>query len=91
MKALVTVAAVCMLGLLTTLVFGQEQRPQPPDVMPGNWIAIGDKVGFVVTPGFPGSDPNVLAGYFVAWHGDSWKRIDSGAPSSSSRFTSRFR
>lgn len=77
MKTLVTIAAVCMLGLLTTLVFGQEQRPQPPDVMPGNWIPIGDKVGFVVTPGFPGSDPNVLAGYFVAWHGDSWKRIDS--------------
>jgi hypothetical protein len=77
MKTLLTIAAVCMLGLLTTLVRGQDQRPLPPDVLESNWIAVGDKVGFVVTPGLPSGDPSVLAGYFVAWHGDSWKRIDS--------------
>ena len=77
MKTLLTIAAVCTLGLVTTLVVGQEQKPLPPAVMESNWIPIGDKVGFVVTPGFPTADPSVLAGYFVAWHGDSWKRIDS--------------
>jgi hypothetical protein len=77
MKTLLTIAAVCMLGLVTTLVLGQERRPVPPAVLESNWIPIGDKVGFVVTPGLPTADPNLLAGYFVAWHGDSWKRIDS--------------
>lgn len=77
MKVLLTIAAVCMLGLVTSLVVGQEQKPLPPAVLESNWIPIGDKVGFVVTPGLPTTDPGVLAGYFVAWHGDSWKRIDS--------------
>jgi hypothetical protein len=77
MKTLLTIAAVCMLGLLATLVLGQERRPEPPNVSTDNWIPIGDKVGFVVAPASPNADPGVLAGYFVAWHGDSWKRIDS--------------
>jgi hypothetical protein len=77
MKTLLTIAAVCTLGLVTTLVIGQEHKPLPPAVLESNWIPIGDKVGFVVTPGFPTADPSVIAGYFVAWHGDSWKRIDS--------------
>jgi hypothetical protein len=79
-RTLLAIAAVCTLGLLTTLVLGQEQRPQPPGVTADNWIPIGEKMGFVVTPGRPGADPGVLAGYFVAWHGDSWKRIDSAGP-----------
>ncbi|HKQ14798.1 MAG TPA: hypothetical protein VJT80_15295 [Steroidobacteraceae bacterium] len=79
-RTLLAIAAVCTLGLLTTLVLGQEQRPQPPGVTADNWIPIGEKMGFVVTPGRPAADPSVLAGYFVAWHGDSWKRIDSAGP-----------
>jgi hypothetical protein len=45
--------------------------------MEGNWIPIGDKMGFVVTPEVASRDPSALAGYFVAWHENSWKRIDS--------------
>jgi hypothetical protein len=77
MKTLLTIAAVCMLGLLTTMVRGQDQRPIPPAVLEANWIPIGDKMGFVVTPEVASRDPSVLAGYFVAWHGNSWKRVDS--------------
>ena len=76
-RTLLTIAAVCALGLLATLVLGQEQRAQPFGVTADNWIPIGDKMGFVVTPGLSNADPSVLAGYFVAWHEDSWKRIDS--------------
>ena len=77
MKTLLAVVAVCVLALLTSLVVGQEQRPLPPGVMGANWIPIGDKVGFVVTPGTPNQEPGVLAGYFLAWHEESWQRIDS--------------
>jgi hypothetical protein len=77
MKTLLTIAAVCMLGLLTTLVLGQDQPPEPPQVSAANWIPLGDKMGFVVTPEVASRDPSVLAGYFVAWHENSWKRIDS--------------
>jgi hypothetical protein len=78
MKTLLVIVAVCVLALLTSLVVGQEQRPLPPGVSDGNWIAIADKVGFVVTPGVANQEPGVLAGYFLAWHDDEWKRIDSG-------------
>jgi hypothetical protein len=77
MKTLLALVAVCVLALLTSLVVGQEQRPLPPGMSAANWIAIGDKVGFVVTPGVPNQEEGVLAGYFLAWHEDSWKRIDS--------------
>jgi hypothetical protein len=78
MKTLLALVAVCVLALLTSLVVGQEQRPLPPGVSTANWIEIGDKVGFVVTPGAPNQEAEVLAGYFLAWHENSWKRIDSG-------------
>jgi hypothetical protein len=78
MKTLLAIVAVCVLALLTSLVVGQEQRPLPPGVSAANWIPIGEKVGFVVTPGVTNQEPGVLAGYFLAWHEDSWKRIDSG-------------
>jgi hypothetical protein len=78
MKTPLAIVAVCVLALLTSLGVGQEQRPLPPGVSAANWIAIGDKVGFVVTPGVPNQQAQVLAGYFLAWHENSWKRIDSG-------------
>lgn len=78
MKTLLTIVAVCVLALLTSLVVGQEQRTLPPGVSAANWIPIGDKVGFVVTPGVANREPGVLAGHFLAWHEDEWKRIDSG-------------
>ena len=78
MKTLLAIVAVCVLVLLTSLVVGQEQRPLPLGVSAANWIPIGDKVGFVVTPGVANQEPGVLAGYFLAWHEDEWKRIDSG-------------
>ena len=79
MKAFLTIAALCVLGLVTSLaVVGQEQQqPVPPGVSEANWIPIGDKVGFVITPAVANHDPAVLAGYFLAWHGNAWKRIDS--------------
>ena len=77
MKTLLAIVAVCVLALLASLVVAQEQRPLPPGVSAANWIAIGDKVGFVVTPGVANQEPGVLAGYFLAWHEDEWKRIDS--------------
>jgi hypothetical protein len=79
MKTLLAIVAVCVLALLTSLVVGQEQRPLPLGVSAANWIPIGEKVGFVITPGVANQEPGVLAGYFLAWHEDSWKRIDSGA------------
>jgi hypothetical protein len=78
MKTLLAIVAACVLALLTTLVVGQEQRPLPMDVSTANWIPIGDKVGFVVTPGVNTHEPGVVAGYFLAWHDNSWKRLDSG-------------
>ena len=78
MKTLLVIVAVCVLALLTSYVVGQEQRPLPLGVSAANWIPIGEKVGFVVTPGVANQEPGVLAGYFLAWHEDSWKRIDSG-------------
>jgi len=78
MKTLLAIVAVCVLALLTSLVVGQEQRPLPLGVSAANWIPIGEKVGFVITPGVANQEPGVLAGYFLAWHEDSWKRIDSG-------------
>ena len=79
MKTLSAIVAVCVLALVTSLVVGQEQRPLPQGVSAANWIGIGDKVGFVVTPGgAPNQEPGVLAGYFLAWHEDEWKRLDSG-------------
>jgi hypothetical protein len=78
MKTLLVTVTVCTLALLTSLVLGQEQRPLPPGVAAANWIAIGDKVGFVVTPGMANQERGVLAGYFLAWHENEWKRIDSG-------------
>ena len=55
----------------------QQQQPVPPGVSEANWILIGDKVGFVITPAVANHDPTVLAGYFLAWHENAWKRIDS--------------
>ena len=77
MKTLLAIVAVCVLALLASLVVAQEQRPLPPGGSAANWIAIGGKVGFVVTPGVANQEPGVLAGYFLAWHEDEWKRIDS--------------
>ena len=77
MKTLLTLAAICTLGLLTSLVLGQDRQPLPPNVAADNWIPIGDKVGFVVTPEVASHDPGALPGYFLAWHGNAWKRIDS--------------
>ena len=78
MKTLLAIVAVCVLALLTSLVVGQEQQPLPPGVSGADWIPIADKVGFVVTPRAANQEPGVLAGYFLAWHDDEWKRIDSG-------------
>ena len=77
MKTLLTIIAIGVLALLASHVVGQEQRPLPPGIAASNWIPIGGKVGFVVTPGVPNLDPDVLPGYFIAWHEDSWKRLDS--------------
>ena len=71
MKTLLAIVAVCMLALMTSLVVGQEQQPLPLGVSAANWIPIGDKIGFVVTPGVPNQEAGVLAGYFLAWHEDS--------------------
>jgi hypothetical protein len=77
MKTLFIIAAACTLGLLASLVVGQEQQqPLPPGVAAADWIPVGDKVGFVVTHG-ANQDPAVLGGYFLAWHQNSWKRLDS--------------
>ena len=78
MKTLLTIIAIGVFALLASHVVGQEQRPLPFGVSASNWIAIGDKVGFVVTPGVPNQQPGVISGYFLAWHEDSWQRIDSG-------------
>ena len=78
MRTLLAIVAVCVLALLTSLVVGQEQRPLPFGIAEVNWIPIGDKVAFVITPGVPNQEADVLSGYFLAWHEDSWKRLDSG-------------
>jgi hypothetical protein len=77
MKTGLAIAAVCMLAPLTSLVLGQDQKslPLPPGVQAGNWIPIGERVGFVVTPAPARHDPRVLTGYFMARHGNDWKRL----------------
>jgi hypothetical protein len=77
MKTLLAIIAVGVFALLASHVFGQEQRPLPLGVSTSNWIPIGDKVGFVVTTGAPNQEAGVLSGYFLAWHEESWKRLDS--------------
>jgi uncharacterized oligopeptide transporter (OPT) family protein len=77
MKTLLAIVAVCVLALLASIVVGQEQRPLPLGVATANWIPIGDKVGFVVTRDAPNQEVGVLSGYFLAWHEDSWQRLDS--------------
>ena len=79
MKTLLTIIAIGVFALLASHVLGQEQRPLPFGISASNWIPIGDKVGFVVTPGMPNQEAGVLSGYFLVWHEDSWKRIDSAA------------
>lgn len=78
MKKIIVVIAVCALGLLASLVMGQEQRKLPPGVVGENWISIGDEVGFVIVPNQASQNPEILNGYFVARRGGSWKRLDIG-------------
>jgi hypothetical protein len=78
MKTLLTLIAVGVFALLASHVLGQEQqRPLPLGVSAENWIPVSDQVGFVITQGVPNQQADVLSGYFLAWHEDSWKRIDS--------------
>jgi hypothetical protein len=77
MKTLLTIIAIGVFALLGSHVLGQEQRPLPLGISAENWIPISDKVGFVITPDVRNLEGDVLSGYFLAWHEDSWKRIDS--------------
>ena len=78
MKTLLTIIAIGVFALLASQVLGQEQqRPLPLGISAADWIPISDKVGFVITPEVRNHEADVLSGYFLAWHEDSWKRIDS--------------
>ena len=78
MKTLLTLIAIGVFALLASHVFGQEQqRPLPLGVSAADWIPISDKVGFVITQDARNHEADVLSGYFLAWHEDSWKRIDN--------------
>lgn len=76
MKTIVVIIAVCALGFLTSLVMGQELRSLPPGVVEANWILMGDNLGFVIVPNQGLQNPDTLNGYFLARHGNSWKRLD---------------
>lgn len=76
MRTTLVIVAVCALGLLTSLVLGQDQPPLPPGVTASEWIPMGENVGFVVLPG-SAQNPQRLTGYFLAKHGNTWKRLDS--------------
>lgn len=77
MKKILALFAVCALGLLASLVMGQDQTQLPPGVAQANWISMGVNVGFVITPN--SASPDVLSGYFVAKRENSWKRLDLGS------------
>ena len=78
MKTLLTIIAIGVFALLASQVLGQEQqRPLPLGVSASDWIAISDKVGFVIAQDPRNHEADVLSGYFLAWHENSWKRIDS--------------
>ena len=77
MKLFISIVSICALGLLTSIVVGQVTPSRPLEVPSADWIPIGDNFGFVVTPAASAKHPNMLTGYFVAWHDGSWRRIDS--------------
>jgi hypothetical protein len=74
-KTLLAVVAVCTLGLLVSIVVGQDQQSLPPGVLAQYWIPIGDEFGFAVTPASAIGNPEFVAGYFFARYGNSWKRV----------------
>ena len=76
MRTTLVIVAVCALGLLTSLVVGQDQPPLPPGVAASEWIPMGENAGFVVLSG-SANHPERLTGYFLAKHGNTWKRLDS--------------
>jgi hypothetical protein len=76
MKTTLVIVAVCALVLLTSLVVGQDQPPLPPGVAASEWIPIGENAGFVVLASSAKSSER-LSGYFLAKHGNTWKRLDS--------------
>jgi hypothetical protein len=53
----------------------------PPGVSAGDWIALSDRAGFVVTNGEAligsTSSVGVAKGYFMLRRGDVWLRVDS--------------
>ena len=76
MKTTLIIFAVCALGLLTSLVVGQDQPPLPPGIGASEWIPMGESAGFVVLSG-SANHPERVTGYFLAKHGNTWKRLDS--------------
>jgi hypothetical protein len=54
----------------------------PPGISGDNWIALGDRAGFVITNGdsLIGSTTSVgvARGYFMLQRAGTWLRIDSG-------------
>ena len=54
----------------------------PPGISADNWIALGDRAGFVITNGDSligsTSSVGVARGYFMLRRAGTWLRIDSG-------------
>jgi len=60
-----------------------SDNPLPAGVSSDNWIALGDRAGFVVTNGDAligaASSVGVARGYFMLRRGGVWLRIDTAA------------
>jgi hypothetical protein len=84
----IAMAVVSLAG--AAVVSGQMAPNRPPGVAANQWIAVSDRLGFVVLPpvpmGFGSSDPDVLQvkppveGYFMVKNNTGWSRIAIAEP-----------
>ena len=58
-----------------------DAQPSPPGISADNWIALGDRAGFVVTNGDAligaASSVGIAKGYFMLRRAGIWLRVDS--------------
>ncbi len=80
-KAIGALLAAAVIVGLAPYARSSGPQPLPPGISADNWIALGDRAGFVVTNGdsLIGSTGavGVAKGYFMLRRAGIWLRIDS--------------
>lgn len=81
-KAIGLLLAAVVLGGVGPQAVSSSASFLPPGISADNWIALGDRAGFVLTNGdaLIGSTTSVgvARGYFMLRRAGTWLRIDSG-------------